>query len=79
MKKCLQTCRNLGVSCPVKDCRYWVSYKEDYNCMFDSIEKNGNMTLREVAKRLDLSFVGIKQIEDSTIKKIGHLFDKESI
>ena len=79
MKKCLEKCISLDLPCPIKECRYWVAYKEDYNCVFDSIEKNGNMTLREVAKRLGVSFVRIKQIEDGAIKKIGHLLKKEPI
>ena len=79
MKKCLETCVSLATSCPVQDCRYWISYEDEYNCMFDSIKKNGNMTLRQTAERIGVSFVRIKQIEDKAIKKIGHLFDKESI
>jgi hypothetical protein len=79
MKKCLETCRALRTSCPVDECRYWIDYEKDLNCTFESIKKNDNMTLRQVAERLGVSFVRIKQIEDKTIKKIGHLFDKESI
>ena len=69
MKKCLQTCRALNLPCPIQECRYWISYKKEYNCIFDSMEKNGNMTLREVADRIGVSFVRIKQIQDKAIKK----------
>ena len=79
MKKCLEACISLQTSCPVQGCRYWVAYEKDYNCVFRSIDKNGNMTLRQVAERIGVSFVRIKQIEDKAIKKIGHLFNKESI
>jgi hypothetical protein len=79
MRRCLETCRSLNTSCPVEDCRYWVSYEKDLNCTFESIDKNDNMTLREVADRIGVSFVRIKQIEDKALKKIGHLLDKESI
>ena len=79
MRRCLETCRSLNTSCPVEDCRYWVSYEKDLNCNFESIDKNDNMTLREVADRIGVSFVRIKQIEDKALKKIGHLLDKESI
>jgi DNA-directed RNA polymerase sigma subunit (sigma70/sigma32) len=41
--------------------------------MFDAIDKHGEMTLREVADRLGVSYVRIKQIQDGTLKKIGHL------
>jgi len=79
MKRCLKTCKELGVSCPIKECRYWIEYSRDNNCVFESVYQNGNMTLRQVADRLNISFVRVKQIQDDTIKKIGHLFNKESI
>ena len=79
MRKCLQTCKELKIACPVEECRYWVSYPKDINCTFESISKNGNMTLREIADRLKISFVRVKQIEDKAVKKISHLLDKESI
>ena len=75
MKKCLERCKELQVSCPVKECRYWVSYEQDLNCSLRSVERNGAMTLREIADRLGVSFVRIKQ----SIKKIGLFFDKDSI
>jgi len=79
MRKCLEACKELKVTCPVEECRYWVYYPKDANCIFESINQNGNMTLREVADRLKISFVRVKQIEDIVLKKISHLFDKESI
>jgi|TARA_R110000744_G_scaffold143625_1_gene255597 hypothetical protein len=79
MKKCLERCKELQVSCPVKECRYWVSYEQDLNCSLRSVERNGAMTLREIADRLGVSFVRIKQIQDKSIKKIGLFFDKDSI
>jgi len=79
MRKCLEACKELKVTCPVKECRYWVLYPKDVNCIFESINQNGNMTLREIADRLKISFVRVKQIEDIALKKISHLFDKESI
>jgi|TARA_R110000824_G_scaffold49483_22_gene138910 hypothetical protein len=79
MRKCLETCRSLNTSCPVEDCKYWIEYDKDFNCTLESIERNGNMTLRQVAERIGVSFVRIKQIEDKALKKIGHLLDKESI
>ena len=79
MKKCLKKCQELDVTCPIKDCRYWINFKEDFNCALCSIEHNGSMTLREIADRLGVSFVRVKQIQDKSIKKIGLFFDKESI
>jgi len=79
MRRCLRTCKDMNVACPIEECRYWVSYPSEHNCTFESVDKNGNMTLREVADRLKVSFVRVKQIEDKALKKISHLFDKESI
>tara|TARA_R100001163_G_C5029366_1_gene170031 strand:+ start:856 stop:1083 length:228 start_codon:yes stop_codon:yes gene_type:complete len=73
MKKCLETCHKLRVACPVKECRYWIDYKAEKNCTFESVRENGDMTLREVADRLGVSYVRVKQIQDKTLKKISHL------
>lgn len=75
MKKCLETCKKLNVSCPVVECRHWIDYDEDLNCVLQSIEANGTMTLREVGDRLNLSYVRIKQIEDKILLKIKKQFD----
>ena len=52
-------------------CRQWINYEEDKNCTLIAVEKNGNMTLREVADRLGVSFVRVKQIEDKLLKKLS--------
>jgi hypothetical protein len=72
MKECLKTCRKFQVSCPVDDCRYWVDYEKDLNCVFETIDNNGALTLREAADRLGISFVRVKQIQDKAIKKFSH-------
>ena len=77
--KCLNKCIELKVSCPNEDCRFWVDYEDDYNCIHESVDKHGSMTLREVAKRLDLSFVRVKQIEDAVLKKLGKITKKQTI
>jgi hypothetical protein len=79
MKSCLQTCKNLNIDCPIQECRYWILYAPDRNCTLEAVNKNGAMTLREAADRLQISFVRVKQIEDKALKKISLLFDKESI
>jgi hypothetical protein len=73
MKKCLETCHKLNTSCPVEECRYWINFEQDRNCVFESIDKNDSMTLREIADRLGISYVRVKQIQDKTLKKISHL------
>lgn len=76
---CLQTCKKLDVPCPVEECRSWISYPQEFNCVHESIDVNGAMTLREAAERLNISYVRVKQIQDKAMKKIGHFFDQESI
>ena len=70
MKKCLQTCKELETPCPIHECRYWIDYPQDTNCTFDTIYRHGNLTLREVAERLGISYVRVKQIQDKALKKI---------
>ena len=71
MKICSAHCVKNDVSCPVEDCRLWIDYEDDLNCSLISVEKHGNMTLREVAKRLNVSFVRIKQIEKKALEKLN--------
>jgi len=79
MKRCLQTCKEMGVSCPIKECRYWIDFKEDSNCTFDVVEKHGHLTLRECADRLGISYVRVKQLQDEALKKIGLLLKDRAI
>jgi len=77
MIKCAQKCCELGVSCPATECRSWIDFEEDYNCTSIAIAKHGNMTLREIADRMHVSFVRIKQIEDKTLEKIQRSLSRE--
>ena len=79
MKSCLLTCKEHGVTCPISDCRNWVDYPSEFNCVLETVNRGGFLTLREAALRLKISFVRVKQIEDAALKKIGHLLKKESI
>ena len=69
--KCLDDLKKKKLSCKQKHCRQWIDHKEDLNCVLQAVENNEKgMTLREVSKRLGVSFVRIKQIEDNALKKI---------
>ena len=65
-KECMKTKKN----CDVADCRLWVEFDEDHNCCLISIHEHGAMTLREVAKRLGISFARVKQIETKALKRL---------
>lgn len=69
-KTCIQACQTLEESCPNNDCRSWIDFEEDLNCAHIAIQKYGNMTLREVSKRIGCSFVRVKQIEEEVLEKI---------
>ncbi len=79
MRRCLQMCKQMDVACPISECRNWIDYEPEYNFVFEAVKNNNNMTLRECAKRLGISFVRVKQIEDGALKKISHLLKKEAI
>jgi len=70
MRECAEECQLKKKCCKKEDCRYWIDYEDDLNCSLVAVEKNGNMTLRQVADRLHVSFVRIKQIEDKALKKL---------
>ena len=67
---CSKACLRCDVSCPVNDCRQWIDYEEDHNCAAIAVGKNGSMSLREIAERMQVSFVRIKQIEDKALIKL---------
>lgn len=67
---CKEECLNEALSCAKKDCKHWIAYDEDLNCSLIAIDKNGSMTLDEISKRLGLSLVRIKQIEEAAINKV---------
>ena len=70
--KCVKECKGAGTACTQKECRYWIDYDDDQNCTMIAIESNkGGMTLREVAKRMHISFVRVKQIEDAALVKLA--------
>lgn len=70
-KSCTEACTKLNVSCPNKECRNWINYEEELNCTLITVERNDKMTLRDVAKRLNCSFVRVKQLEESALEKMN--------
>ena len=70
--KCHDICERANHACGDQDCRLWLDYEEDLNCTIIAIKKNkGGMNLREVGKRLKISFVRVKQIQDGALKKLA--------
>ena len=79
MRECAKRCEELYTSCPCKECRLWIDYSEDLNCTLHAVKNNhtGELTLREVAGRIGVSFVRIKQIQDQAVKKVERLLNKD--
>lgn len=70
-RKCVSTCKELGVSCPNTSCRSWLDYEEDLNCTHVAVDKHEEgLTLREIGDRLGISFVRVCQIEKSALEKL---------
>lgn len=68
--KCTRECKRSEKPCDQNECRNWMNYREDLNCSLIAAERHGPMTLEEVSKRLGLSLVRIKQIEEAALNKL---------
>ena len=68
---CKQECKDKNLPCAQKDCRQWIDYEEDLNCCLIAVDKNGAMTLREVADRLGISFVRGQQIHKAALTRVA--------
>lgn len=68
--ECDELCEANKEPCDKKECRHWIDYKDDLNCTLICARQNGPLTLREVSKRLNVSFVRVQQIEQNALKKI---------
>jgi len=73
MIECAEQCIALDIACPIKDCRCWIDYKDDLNCVNIAIKNNGAMKLREIAERLDLTPARVQQIEKGVLIKLKKL------
>tara|TARA_Y100001963_G_C6616278_1_gene369453 strand:- start:461 stop:718 length:258 start_codon:yes stop_codon:yes gene_type:complete len=70
MLQCSRDCITSNSQCKKNDCRFFINYKKEYNCILIAIYENGPMTLREIGDRLGISFARVKQIESLALKKI---------
>jgi hypothetical protein len=70
LRECSRQCIRKKSQCSSDECKFWISYPEEYNCCLVSVYENGPMTLRQVGDRIGLSFARIKQIETVALKKM---------
>lgn len=71
--KCYKQCQTKNQSCDQTQCRLWIDYEQDLNCTIVAVNNHPDnyMTLREVADRIGVSFVRVKQIEEKALNKLG--------
>jgi DNA-directed RNA polymerase sigma subunit (sigma70/sigma32) len=77
MRDCAKKCYLKKKNCDQEECRLWLDYPEDHNCTLIAVEKNGPMTLREIAERHNISIVRVKQIVDKTLIKIKSVVNRD--
>ena len=75
LRECSRECLSKKKCCEKKECRLWIDYKQDLNCTSIAIKKNPEMTLNEVSKRLNISIVRVKQIQDEALQKLKKIYD----
>tara|TARA_Y100001938_G_C8028592_1_gene399379 strand:- start:457 stop:705 length:249 start_codon:yes stop_codon:yes gene_type:complete len=68
--RCVEEVLKDNKACENCDCRKWIDFPEDNNCCLISVKKHGRLTLQQVGKRLGVSYVRIKQIEDKAKEKL---------
>jgi len=59
-----------NTKCDKTECRHYIEYPDELNCVLITVFKNGNLTLRETAARLGISFARVKQIEKKALLKM---------
>ena len=70
LRACSRTCLKENKMCNIADCRHFIDYPEELNCVLITVFKNGSLTLRETAARLGISFARVKQIEKKALMKM---------
>jgi len=74
---CDETCEKDNVPCNNFKCNNFIDYEDDLNCVLVCARKNGPLTLEETSKRLGVSYVRIKQLEDRAIAKMKEYWKEE--
>ena len=74
---CVEEKEKGNFACTETDCKYWIDYEKDLNCTIVCTNKNGPLTLRDVADRMGVSYVRIQQIEQRALKKMEKFLSME--
>tara|TARA_Y100000310_G_scaffold150890_1_gene150382 strand:- start:179 stop:418 length:240 start_codon:yes stop_codon:yes gene_type:complete len=76
---CKELCQHHNRPCKKSECRYWIDYEDDLNCTLIVVDKHKELTLREIAERLHISFVRVQQIEKKALKKMAKKLKLQNI
>lgn len=74
MNKCSKIYEKEDEICNEQECKFWIDFEQECNCMNVSIKRNGNMTLDQIGLRMGISHVRVKQIQDRAMNKIKKSF-----
>jgi len=74
---CDETCEKDNVPCNNFECNNFIDYEDDLNCVLVCARKNGPLTLEETSRRMGVSYVRIKQLEDRAIAKMKEYWKEE--
>lgn len=77
MKKCAKACLLTKEECEIKECRYWIDSEKNQNCTFIAIDKNGPMTLRQIAEIEKITHVAVRNIQNKAMKKLVEQIKKD--
>ena len=69
--KCYTKCQKEKKSCEVKECRLWIEYPQDLNCVEITVQKEGSLTLTKIGDRLKLTASRVKQIENKALARVS--------
>ena len=73
MRSCKVATIMKNKSCDQCDCRLWIDYEEDLNCVNIAVDKNGAMKLRQIAERLGVTTARAQQLEKAALAKLKKL------
>ena len=77
--ECYTKCQKEKKCCEVKECRLWIDYPQDFNCVEIAVQEEDHMTLKKIGERLRLTPSRIKQIENKALAKVSKTFEKLKI
>jgi hypothetical protein len=69
--KCINDVVDANEACKNCECRHWIEYPDDLNCVHVTVQKHGSLKFQDIGERLNVSAARIKQIEQESLKKIS--------